>query len=147
MRALVFVMALALCPISGQFVLAAEPAKKDLPKPLPENIVKAWTDAGAIAGWMKYDADIGLVFLEKPEAGAVPAFKFAKWKDGVVTKLPAPAEQFGLYFAKTEMPDAGLKELVNFKTLSSICLCETEVTFDAVDAFQKMFPKCFIFHC
>jgi hypothetical protein len=143
MRALAFLVTI----LASQFVLAAEPDKKELPKPLPESITKAWTDAGATAGWMKYDADLGLVFVEKPEAGAIPAFKFAKWKEGVVAKLPAPQASFGLYLAKTEIQDAGLKELANFKTLGSICLCETEVTFDAVDAFQKLFPKCFIFHC
>jgi hypothetical protein len=143
MRALVFVLAI----VTGQFVLAAEPDKKELPKPLPEKTAKAWTDAGATVGWMKYNADVGLVFLEKPEAGAIPAFKFAKWKDGVVTKLPVPESSFGLYLAKTEMQDSGLKDLANLKSMVSLCLCETEVTFDAVDAFQKMFPKCFIFHC
>ncbi len=149
MRAVVFALAI----VTGQIVFAAQPSntvqpdKKDLPQPLPDNIVKAWTDAGATAGWMKYDNDLGLFFLEKPEVGVVPAFKFAKWKEGVVAKLPVPQGQFGLYLAKTEMQDAGLKELANFKSLVSLCLCETEVTFEAVEAFQKLFPKCFIFHC
>jgi hypothetical protein len=143
MRAFVFALIVALT----QSAFAAEPAKKELPTPLPENIVKAWTEAGATAGWMKYDADVGLVFVEKPEAGAVPAFKFAKWKDGVIAKLPLPQAAFGLYLAKTEVADSGLKELQPLKSLASLCLCETEVTFDAVDAFQKLLPKCFIFHC
>jgi len=142
MRAFVFVLVI----IMGLVSIAAEPAK-DLPKPLPDTTTKAWTEAGATVGWMKYDNDTGLVFIDKPEAGAVPAFKFTKWKEGVLTKLPAPTEPFGLYLAKTEIGDAGLKELEKFKTLASLCLCETEATFDAVDAFRKLLPKCFIFHC
>lgn len=80
MRALFFVVAL----FSGHLTFAAEPATKDLPKPLPDTTTKAWTEAGATVGWMKYDNDTGLVFLDKPEAGAVPAFKFAKWQEGVL---------------------------------------------------------------
>jgi len=143
MRALLVAFIITL----GQSAFAAEPSKKESPQPLPEDIVKAWTDAGATVGWMKYDPDIGLVFKEKAEDGAVPAFKFAKWKDGVVPKLPVPKAAFGLYLSKTEIQDTGLKELQPLKTLSSLCLCETEVSFDAVDAFQKLLPKCFIFHC
>jgi hypothetical protein len=140
------IVAFLIAALTSQFLLAAEPAK-DLPKPLPDTTTKAWINAGATLGWMKYDNDTGLVFLEKPEVGAVPAFKFTKWQEGQLTKLPAPAEPFGVYLAKTEIGDPGLKELARFKTLSSLCLCETEATFDAVDALRKLLPKCFIFHC
>ncbi|OWK37783.1 hypothetical protein [Fimbriiglobus ruber] len=143
MRALIATLAL----VTGQFGFAEQPAKKDLPKPLPDNVIKAWKDAGATVGWMKVEASGVLSFVEKPEAGAIPAFRFLKWKDGVVGKLPAPEASFGLDLAKTEVTDAGLKELANLKNLASLALCETKVTDAAVEALQKVLPKCFIFHC
>jgi hypothetical protein len=143
MRVSVFAVAL----VVGQFSYAQQPDKKDLPKPLPDNIVKAWKDAGATVGWMKVEESGLLTFVEKPEAGAVPAFRFPKWKDGIVAKLPVPEAPFGLDLAKTEITDTGLKELASLKTLTSLALCETKVTDDAVEALRKAFPKCFIFHC
>ena len=143
MRGLAFALAL----VVGQFGFAGQPDKNDLPKPLPDNIVKAWKDAGATVGWMKVEKSGILSFVESPEAGAIPAFRFLKWKDGVVAKLPVPNTSFGLYLSKTEVMDAGLKELTNLETLVSLCLCATEVTAEAVEALRKALPKCFIFHC
>lgn len=143
MRVLLFAVAL----VAGQFGFAAQPDNKDLPKPLPENITKAWRDAGATVGWMKQEESGILTFVEKPEAGAIPAFRFPKWKDGVVAKLPVPETAFGLDLAKTEITDTGLKELANLKGLRLTCLCETKVTDAAVEALRKALPKCFIFHC
>jgi hypothetical protein len=110
-------------------------------------VVKAWKEAGAAVGWMKTDPSGALTFVEKAEAGAIPAFQFAKWKDCVVPKLPMPAAPFGLDLAKTEVADAGLKELAKLKHLTSLALCETKVTDDAVEELRKALPKCFIFHC
>ncbi|AMV25093.1 hypothetical protein VT84_11905 [Gemmata sp. SH-PL17] len=121
--------------------------KKDLPKPLPDVVVKAWKDAGAAVGWMKTETSGALIFVEKPEAGAIPAFRFAKWKDGIVPKLPAPDVPFGLDLAGTEITDTGLQELAKLKALASLALCETKVTDAAVEKLRKALPKCFIFHC
>jgi hypothetical protein len=140
-----WVMALAL--VGGSVGFAARPDAKELPKPLPDAVVKAWKDAGATVGWMVVDESGALTFVEKPGAGAVPAFRFAKWKDGVVSKLPAPGAPFGLDLAKTDVTDAGLKELTSLKHLTSLALCETKVTDAAVEALRKALPKCFIFHC
>jgi hypothetical protein len=116
-------------------------------KPLPDKITKAWKDAGATAGWMKMEETGLLTFVEKPETGAIPAFRFQTWKDGVVTKLPAPDAPFGLYLSKTEITDSGIKELDKFKNLKLLCLCETKATDDAVEKLRNALPKCFIFHC
>lgn len=62
MRALLFTFAFLL----GQVSSAEQPAKNDLPKPLPESVVKAWKDAGATVGWMKQEETGNLTFLEKP---------------------------------------------------------------------------------
>lgn len=139
-------LAFALVLFVSQFGFAGEPGTKALPKPLPEDVVKAWKDAGAEVGWMKVDENGILGFSEKAEAGAIPAFQFAKWKDGMTTKLPAPKATFGLYLARTEVMDASLKELTRFN-LGSLCLCETPTSAEAVEALRKILPKCFIFHC
>jgi len=96
---------------------------------------------------MKMEESGLLTFVEKPEPGAIPAFQFSKWKDGVVPKLPTPESPFGLYLPKTEILDGGLKELAKLKNLTSLCLCETKVTDAAVEGLRKVLPKCFIFHC
>lgn len=141
------ILAFALAIVTGQFGLAEQPDKKDLPKPLPETTIKAWKDAGATVGWMKVETSGSLSFVEKPEAGAIPAFRFVKWKDDVVAKLPAPEAPFGLDLSETEVADAGLKQLANLKKLTSLSLCGTKVTDAAVEALQKALPKCLIFHC
>jgi hypothetical protein len=143
MRALVFALVL----VTGQSGSAVRPDEKELPKALPDTIVKAWKDAGATVGWIKVDTAGVPTFVEKAEAGAIPAFRFAGWKDGVVAKLPAPGSAFGLDLARTEITDEGLKELANFKHLSTLTLCETKVTDGAVESLQKALPKCFIFNC
>src|SRR5262245_48105995 len=133
MRGWVFALSLVAGQFGGQAGVAGQPDKKDPPRPLPDAIVKAWNDAGATAGWMKVEETGILSFVEEPEAGALPAFRFEKWKDGVLAKLPLPKTPFGLYLAKTNVMDPGLKEVANLKTLGSLCLCDTQVTVDAVE--------------
>jgi len=142
-----FAFAVALAWFTGPFGFAEQPAKKDLPKALPAAIVKAWKDAGATVGWMKVDDSGVLKFNDEPEAGAVPAFKFAHWKAGILPKLPLPETPFGIDLSKTELMDAGLKEFANLRTLTSLCLCETQVMAETVEMLRKTLPKCFIFHC
>src|SRR5690348_292891 len=81
--------------------VGAGPDKKDVPKPLRPEIVKAWRDAGAKVGWMKMYSNgfVNLSFQEKDEGGAFPAFALFKWKEGVLAKLPDPGAAFGLYLA------------------------------------------------
>ena len=140
-------VAVALVLVAGQFGFADPSDKKDLPKPLPDDVVKAWKDAGATVGWMKVETSGAPAFVEKPEEGAVPAFRFAKWKDGVVAKLPVPESAFALDLAKTEVTDTGLKELADLKSMTLLTLCETKVTDEAVEKLRKALSKCFIFHC
>jgi hypothetical protein len=136
--------AIGIVLVTGQLALA-EPDK--LPKPLPDEVTKAWKDAGATVGWMKTEDSGLLAFIDKPEAGAIPAFRFAKWKDGILPKLRLPEAPFGLDLGKTEITDTGLKELAQLKSLTSLTLCETMVTDIAVEALRKALPKCFVFHC
>jgi hypothetical protein len=143
MRALTVVLAMA-CP---HFSFADDPIKKEPPKPLPDSIVKAWKDAGAIVGWVQVETNGSVTYLEKPEPGAIPAFRMAKWKEGVVAKLPAPEAPFGLDLSGTEIKDGGLKELASLKSLSALCVCDTKVSDAAVEELQKALPKCVIFHC
>src|SRR6476646_7418116 len=96
LRVITLVASLAAC---GPSVAGGQPpAKADPPKPLPKEVVAAWTGAGAEVGWMRADR-FGLlrVVPEKDgKDGDLPAFKIAPWKDSLLPKLPAPAVAFGL---------------------------------------------------
>ncbi len=49
-----YALMLAVCASCGLGTDAkADPENKDVPKPLPPEIVKAWIDAGATAGWIR----------------------------------------------------------------------------------------------
>jgi internalin A len=112
--------------------------KKESPKPLPPEIVKAWSDAGASVGWMKWEdngAPKGPKFhaQEKGEIKAMPVFQFSDWKEGVLVKLPDPGVPFGLSLNLTKktdagVTDAGLKELAGLKSLQELDLDFTKVT-------------------
>ena len=108
-------------------------AKTDAPKPLPEDIVKAWKEAGAEVGWLRVYPDgfkldggeviwphlfpgvpiaFGQFVVEKQGApGDLPAFRFALWHPGRLAKLPVPASAFGLSLGGTQifMTDAELE--------------------------------------
>lgn len=150
----------------GSVVSAQEPAKKVLPKPLPKEVVKAWTDVAIGTGWIKVDKSGDLTWTSTPDAGSVPVFKFQPWKEGVVAKLPAPESPFALNLVGTQVTDAGLKELAGLinltslhlgftqvtdeglkelsglKTLSWLNLNRTQVTRKGVAELQKALPKC-----
>ena len=113
-------LALGLCSAIGR---ADE--KQDGPKPLPPEIVKAWTDAGARVGWM----DRFMHFHEgQGEKGEAPAFRFDGWTAGIVAKLPSPQAAFGLDLNSSRVTDAQLKELAALKNLQSLNLFCTNVT-------------------
>src|SRR5262245_26741747 len=84
--------------------------KKGVPGPLPAEIVKAWTDAGAEVGWMRLNQNGVFLFQDKGEPGAMPAFRFSQWNQGVLGKLPDPGAAFGLGLNGTKVTDEGLKE-------------------------------------
>jgi hypothetical protein len=137
---------IALAGLAGWAVFASA-ADKELPKPLPDSTVKAWKDAGAIVGWMKLETTGGVMYVEKPEPGTIPAFTLPTWKDGVVEKLPAPDVSFGLDLSSTEITDAGLKKLAHLKNLAALGVCDTKVSDATVKELQKALPKCVVFHC
>src|SRR5262245_4206461 len=94
MRVLLLVLGVCLTPCA---VVAADP--KD-PEPLPADVVKAWTAAGAEVGWVGVDRFGGLRFSERREhlgdVQAVPGFLMWSWKKGALAKLPVPEKPFGL---------------------------------------------------
>src|SRR5271166_5945068 len=115
--------ALAVLASCGLGVFAGAGAdKKEAPKPLPPNIVKAWGDAGAHVGSMKMSRDGFVVFRfwEPGEAGARPAFLFIKWKEGALAKLPDPGTAFGLRLNGMQITAAVLKELTALKKLQAL---------------------------
>jgi internalin A len=101
--------------------------KKDAPKPVPPEIVKAWRDAGADAGWMKDlppqptgGYEYWEPFREKAEAGTVPAYRFHPDKEDVLLKLPDPGVAFGLDFHCSSVKGSWLKNLAGLKSLRSL---------------------------
>jgi hypothetical protein len=104
--------------------------KKDAPKPLPPEFVKAWRDAGAKVGWMKDappapnagNAGFWEPYREKGEPGAVPAFRYHPPRGCVLARLPDPEVPFGLDTHCCSMNDAELKELAGLKSLQSLNL-------------------------
>src|SRR5438132_11737333 len=103
-------------------VLAAwadQPPKNELPETLPDEIVKAWQEAGADYLWVR-PTSTGyrrLPGTEERKAGDLPAFHFSRWKEGMLAKVPDPARPFALNLDGTGMTDVGLKELRRLKSL------------------------------
>ena len=109
---------------------APAPLKPAAPKPLPENIVTAWKEAGAEVGWVQLSPD-GLPEFVGEKAGKpgdLPAFRFTRWQEGCLANLPAPEAGFGLSLCSTPATDAGLKELAALKSLQHLNLGDTKVT-------------------
>jgi hypothetical protein len=120
---------LILLTVAGTGRAGAQLAKTDPPKPLPENIVKAWRQAGAEVGWMRETfTHIEFVGENEGKPGDLPAFRFADWQEGRLAKLPVPAVAFGLDLYFTHVTDAGLKELAGLKSLHALELGQTDVT-------------------
>jgi hypothetical protein len=117
---------LATCGLTG--FAAPPPAKTDAPKPLPEKIVTAWENAGAIVGWARVD-EFGILrfILEKEgQPGDLATIRVIRWQEGLA-KLPAPAVPFGLDISKTEVADAQLKELAELKSMQLLMLEFTQI--------------------
>src|SRR5262249_1527809 len=78
---------------------------------LSAEVMKAWKEAGAEVGWM--GANSTLFSTERDilrGKRTLPAFRFPRWREGVIAKLPAPGVAFGLDLSSTQITDEGLKE-------------------------------------
>jgi hypothetical protein len=111
-------------PASGQ---------SSAPEPLPEPIVKAWTQAGGTAGWFRQTAPGFVTFLptlKSLKPGDVPAFAFISLPEGVLAKLPPPQQSFGLELGTdgADVTDASLKGLAKFERLHTLYLGGSKVT-------------------
>ena len=120
--------ALAICGL-GAFD-SARADEKDVPTPLPEELVTAWKKAGAEVGWERVTPGGFLKFVPEKEGkpGDLTAFRFSSWQEGVLAKLPAPEAPFGLSLGDTQVTDSGLKELAGLKQLQHLTLRRTLVT-------------------
>jgi Leucine-rich repeat (LRR) protein len=105
------------------------------PERLPDVIVKAWEQAGADVGWMRFDPSGMLEFSQavEGEPGDLPAFGIHVWKSGVVSRLPLPPKAFGLDLREKGesnhiLFDAGLSELARLTNLQALNLQGTIVT-------------------
>jgi len=114
---------------------SAEPAN------LPEEIVRAWKEAGVEVGWMgrmrfgllwfgstKEEVLRGLPDFLKEEVQFLPAFRFRVWQEGLIRKLPEPTVAFGLVLFASGITDTGLEELAGLKNLQRLDLVGTRIT-------------------
>src|SRR5580692_5183895 len=104
-----YLAVLAVLASGGLNVFAgADADKKEAPKPLPREIVKAWRGIGANVGWMKMDlGDNRPTFQVEGEIRVTTVFQFSGWKEGVLAKMPDPEAPFGLCLNLTKMTDVG----------------------------------------
>ncbi len=126
--------------ILGAGMVSAQEKKAD---PLPAKVGAAWEKAGAEVGWMGTSRIGGyLLFAAKREelvaTRVVPAFQIRAWGAVKLTKLPAPAQAFGLKLARSGITDAELKELASLKHLTSIDLGDTRVTAGGLKALTPL---------
>src|SRR5262245_45555985 len=116
---------LASCGLS--VCTAADADKTKVPRPLPPEIVKAWRDAGAEAGWMKDvppqrsgGYEFWRQWRDKVEIGALPAFRFHPENPDVLARLPDPGVDFGLDFHCSPVTGPWLKNMAGLKSLRSL---------------------------
>jgi internalin A len=125
--------------LPGMFVqvqialFAPAPQGSSVPSPLPGDLVSAWEDAGAMAGWLGMDEHgrHGFLQFREGETGKqheVPAFSFPEGTVGLPANLPQPRRAFGLEFQGANFTDAGLKGLAGLKELRTLALCGTAIT-------------------
>ena len=89
-------------------------AQTDPPQPLPENIVKAWKEAGAEFDWQRPSPAgfprfgfLQAVLEKEGRPGDLPTFSFSDWQEGRLAKLPAPASAFGLDLRRRRLRTRG----------------------------------------
>jgi hypothetical protein len=72
------------------------------PNTLRPEVVAAWEKAGAQVGWMGTERHRCLVFRSSEDAKErdVPAFRFEKWKEGMLSTLPSPDENSAWTFTR-----------------------------------------------
>ena len=121
-------------------VAQAEQPKE--PQPLPEDVVRAWQQAGAKVCWMGIGQSGQLQFAEQPAPKFVPAFRFTEIKSGLWANLPTPTVPFGLDLSRTQVTDAGLKHLAGLTNLQSLHLHNTQVTDAGVAKLRTALPAC-----
>jgi Leucine-rich repeat (LRR) protein len=121
---------------AGRSDSSQESAAKDSPSYFADNIIKAWEQAGAQAGWIRPDDQGDFWFREGTKKGYgagpnlpddLPAFQFSNWKEGVIAELPVPAVAFALDLPRTRVTDVGLKELAKLESLQLLNLDNTNV--------------------
>ncbi|MCS7168440.1 MAG: hypothetical protein RMI91_09460 [Gemmatales bacterium] len=130
MRLLTIVRGLACMmttPVTFVFLLAPMAKAEKKPPEIPEQIRKAWEDAGAWVGWIGWHHILGIyTFSEDPTELStetlLPAFKIPNWRPKVLARLPKPEIPFGLDLSESDLTDEGLEEIRNLKSLHALLL-------------------------
>lgn len=97
---------------------------------LNPKIIEAWTNAGALTGWLAHSKAGGWHYLRnKPkDVDSLPVFVWRKFTSGVIATLPTPSVGFAISLGGTRFNNAGLDELAKFKYLRSLDISHTRVT-------------------
>ncbi len=101
-------------------------------KPLPAEILQAWTDAGAEVRWIPKRPILRVLDSwpddREGEGELIPEFGFSTWDGEALEKLPDPGMPFGLSLFITRVTDVDLKALGRLKSLRAPDLRSTEIT-------------------
>ena len=103
---------------------------EQIPSPFPSDLVKAWTGAKAIPGWMRLEEGEVVHSLYSFQPGDLPAFGFTPdtWNEEVIAKLPAPDVAFGIaLIAGVVISPKGTKALARFDNLQLLSLISSSV--------------------
>ncbi len=111
-------------------------AMKSSPSYFTGEVIEAWEQAGAQAGWIRQGQDGRFYFREGTKAGYsdglnlpsdLPAFQVRTWQEGLIAELPAPAVAFALDLSPSRVTDESLKGLAMLKNLQLLNLDNTRV--------------------
>jgi hypothetical protein len=99
-------------------------------KPIDPETIAAYEKCGGVYGGFEFSGFGGIGHSPGKEAAtkSLPGFRFNSLSNGMIPKLPQVEVPFGLYFGFTAAEDAGLKELKNLKSLTTLQLFGTEVS-------------------
>ena len=152
-RSLLCILSVVLAAL-GMVRAGPPPGNTEAPKRLPPEVATAWKEAGAEVGWVRADRYrhvTGFLPFEgyfqffpdrEGKPGDLPAFRFAKWRPGGLTKLPVPATAFGLDLGGAKETDAGLKALSRLGSLQTLDLRDTKVTDAGLEQLHEALPGC-----
>lgn len=115
--------------------IAVDKPKDDVAtKNFSQATINAWTNAGALVGWLTITEFGSWQYLKDKPKGvdALPVFLWQKYIENVIVNLPKPAVSFALGFGNSGMTNTGLNELAGLQNLQALDLSHAKVTDDGL---------------